>query len=100
MNRDKPFPFMTKKQEKMLASVSSGAVGGQFQREVSGQFVEGMTIVPTFTAFWHAVVRHEDKSNNKLAVTVHSKQGGQWDEDWNLEHTIAGLNRREYKLTR
>ncbi len=74
--------------------------GGQFQREVSGQFVEGMTIVPTFTAFWHAVVRHEDKSNNKLAVTVHSKLGGQWDEDWNLEHTIAGLNRREYKLTR
>jgi len=41
-------------------------------------------------------VESVDKEKNKLEVCITGGNDSRWFEDWNLEHTIVGLNRKEY----
>jgi hypothetical protein len=39
-----------------------------------------------------------DEEQNKLDVEIHRASGHSHSEEWNLQHTIWGFERREYRL--
>ncbi len=54
-----------------------------------------------FTSKWFVGITEVldiNKQENTLTVEIDRGNGSSWQENWNLEHTIWGFERSEYRL--